>query len=221
MNDAFLNLADGLMSSPWLYLALFAIAALDGFLPVVPSETLVITAGVFAAHGDPSLSGVIAAAAAGAFVGDHTSYLLGRRAGARRLRRLRPGSRRHAAFLGVSRALAERGGLVLVVARYIPGGRTAVTLTMGALGYPLRSFTFFAALAAGSWAVYCSLVGFVGGAAFEEEPIKGVLLGIGLALTVTVVVELVRLRNRRAVATALAAERHLTSPQPYEGAMHR
>ncbi len=37
------------MSSWWIYLALWGFAALDGFFPAIPSETLVVTAGVFAA----------------------------------------------------------------------------------------------------------------------------------------------------------------------------
>ncbi|MFI7065099.1 DedA family protein [Kribbella sp. NPDC050124] len=199
MSDAILHLTEELMSSWWIYLALWGFAALDGFFPAVPSETLVVTAGVFAATGEPKLWGVIVAAAAGAFVGDHVSYLLGRGAGGRLLDRLRLGTKRHAMALWARRALVERGGLVLVVARYIPGGRTAVTLTMGSVRYPLRKFSFFAGLAAISWGVYCALVGYIGGKAFEDNPLKGVVLGIGLALAVTLIVELVRhqLRKRR------------------------
>jgi len=192
MSDAILQLTHELMSSWWLYLALFGFATLDGFFPAIPSETLVVTAGVFAALGEPNLYGVIATAAAGAFVGDHVSYLLGRGAGGRLLARFKEGTKRHAMTLWARKALAERGGLVLVVARYVPGGRTAVTLTMGAVRYPLRSFSFFAGLAALIWGLYCSLVGYLGGKAFEDNPIKGVILGIGLALTVTLIVEVVR-----------------------------
>src|SRR5687768_15674203 len=51
------------------------------FFPVVPSESLVVTAGVFAAAtGEPSLPLVIIAAALGAITGDHFSYLIGTRA---------------------------------------------------------------------------------------------------------------------------------------------
>lgn len=196
MGDAILAFTHDLMASGWIYLLILAIAALDGFFPAVPSETLVITAGVFAALGDPNLYGVIAAAAAGAFIGDHVSWAIGRTAGARLTRRLKPGTKRHATFGWARRALEERGGLVLVVARYIPGGRTAVTLTMGAVGYPLRRFSGYAAVAAVSWATYCALVGYLGGRAFEDNPLKGVLLGIGLAMTVTVLVELIRHRRR-------------------------
>jgi membrane protein DedA with SNARE-associated domain len=195
MSDAILHFTEELMSSWWIYLALWGFAALDGFFPAIPSETLVVTAGVFAATGEPKLWGVIVVA--GAFVGDHVSYALGRGAGGRLLDRLQPGTKRYAMSLWAQRALAERGGLVLVVARYIPGGRTAVTLTMGSVRYPLRKFSIFAGLAAVSWGVYCALVGYIGGKAFEDNPLKGVALGIGLALLVTLIVEVVRHQLRK------------------------
>lgn len=198
-----LDLLHDTMSSPWVYLAIFAIAVLDGFFPVVPSETAVITAGVFAASGAPYLPAVILVAAAGALVGDHISYAIGRGGGTRLLDRLPPHGRRRAAIDRARRGIATRGGLILTVARYIPGGRTAVTLTMGAVRYPRRRFLAFDALAAGSWGLYSALVGYVGGLAFEQDPLRGLLLGLGLALTVTVVVEVVRwLRNRRRTARA-------------------
>jgi membrane-associated protein len=153
---------------------------------------------------------VIVVAAVGAFIGDHVSYALGRGAGGRLLDRVKPGTKRHAAIQWARRSLEERGGLVLVVARYVPGGRTAVTLTMGSVRYPLRSFTPFAALAAISWGAYCTLVGFIGGKAFEDNPLKGVVLGIGLALLVTLIVELVRHRLRKRKPQAQV------DPQPVE-----
>ncbi|MEV4326600.1 DedA family protein [Microbispora rosea] len=196
MTHAILDLVQQVMSSPWLYVALFALALLDGFFPVVPAETSVITAAVFAASGETNLALVIVVAALGACAGDHVSYLIGSRS-AGRLREKKP-------FVWARKALSERGGLVLVVARYIPGGRTATTVTMGAVRYPLRSFTFFDAIAAGSWAVYSGLIGFFGGMAFENDPIKGLLLGLGIVLSITVVVEVVRwLRRRRAARLSL------------------
>ncbi|MEU4515271.1 DedA family protein [Nonomuraea wenchangensis] len=192
MSHAILDLVQQVMSSPWLYVALFALAVLDGFFPIVPAETSVITAGVFAASGETNLALVMVVAALGAFAGDHVSYLIGRLSGGR--------LRDKKAFVWARGALEERGGLVLVVARYIPGGRTATTLTMGAVRHPLRSFTFFDAIAASSWAVYSGLIGFFGGMAFENDPIKGLLLGLGIAVSVTAVVELVRwARKRRAI----------------------
>ncbi|MFK3982221.1 DedA family protein [Micromonospora sp. NPDC050397] len=197
--DAVLELLRETVNSPWVYLAIFAIAVVDGFFPVVPSETAVITAGVFAATGGPDLALVIAVAATGAFVGDHVSYLIGRTGGHRIVARLRPGSRRHAAYAWARSAMLTRGGLALVVARYVPGGRTAITLTMGTVGYPRRRFHLFDALAACSWAFYSALVGYLGGMAFEHDPVRGLLLGLGIAITVTVAVELIRHLRRRTV----------------------
>jgi membrane-associated protein len=198
--DAITQLVEGAMGSPWVFLALFAFAAIDAFLPLVPSESLVITAGVFAAAGEPNLAGVIVAAGLGALAGDHISYFAGRAAGDRFVRNTTPGTRRAKALSGAGKLLGERGGVILIVCRYIPGARTAVTLTAGAVRYPLRRFTFFDSIAAFSWATYSALIGYLGGEAFEGDPLKGLALGLGLALMVAGGVELVRHRRRRTAA---------------------
>ncbi|WP_433252169.1 DedA family protein [Actinomadura nitritigenes] len=195
--DSILDVVGAAVSSPWFCLVLFAVALLDGFFPVVPSESMVIAGGVYAASGSPDLALVVVSAAAGAFAGDHVAFLLGRGPGGRLLRRARPGTRRYGALVRARGALAERGGLVLVVARYVPGGRTAVTVSMGALGFPLRRFSVFAGVAAVSWGLYGGVLGYVGGAAFEDDPVRGVAVGLGLALSVTGVVEGVRFVRRR------------------------
>src|SRR4051812_50182512 len=70
-----------LLSSPWAYAIVLGIAALDAVVPAVPSESLAITAGVLAGVGKLHLLPTIAAAAAGGFIGDSTSHLIGRRGG--------------------------------------------------------------------------------------------------------------------------------------------
>jgi membrane protein DedA with SNARE-associated domain len=203
VSAAILDFVHGLMGSPWVYLALFSFAAIDGFFPVVPSESLVITAGVFAANGEPLLPLVIVAAAAGAFAGDHIAYLTGRTAGDRLVTRLKPGSKRRLAFDRAGRVLDDRGGLIIVVCRYIPGARTAITMTAGAVRHPLRSFSCFDGIAAGSWAAYSALIGYLGGAAFENDPLKGLALGLGVALAITATVEIVRHVRARSARRAV------------------
>lgn len=95
---------------------------------------------------------------------------------------------------------------MLVVARYVPGGRTATTLTMGALRYPLRSFSTWDGVAATTWAGYSTLLGYLAGSAFHDEPVKGVLLGLGLALGVTGAIETVRWAWSRGSVQRSAAE---------------
>jgi membrane protein DedA with SNARE-associated domain len=191
-------------TSPWVYLVIIAVTAVDAFFPAVPGETVAITAGVFAAGGEPHLVGVIVAAAFGALLGDHVSYAIGRGGGAQRLARLPAGSRRRAGSEWAHRALDRRGGIILTTARYVPGGRTAVTLTMGAVRYPARSFLMYDALACGSWGIYCGLLGYFGGLAFAHNPIQGLLAGVGISVAVTGLFEAARWARRRARARATA-----------------
>ena len=207
MLDSVVQLAEDALTSPWAYVALFAVAGFDAFFPVVPSESLVITAGVFAANGDPELVLVIAVVAVGAFAGDHVSYLIGHLAGGRVLARVRRRGRGRAATAWASEQLATRGGMILVVARFIPGGRTATTLTMGVLRHPLRSFSPFDALAALVWATYSALLGYAGGSAFKDDPTKGLLFGLAAAVAVSLAVEVVRHVRRRRVVHGAAARR--------------
>lgn len=75
---------DLLSGSPSTY----AIATLDVLLPVLPSETAVITAGVLAGAGDLNVVAVIAAGAAGAMLGNNLAYGVGRTCGGRLLGRV-------------------------------------------------------------------------------------------------------------------------------------
>jgi membrane protein DedA with SNARE-associated domain len=192
---SFESLAELVSASPWTYALILAIAAIDALLPLVPSETTAIAAGVLAGTGDLSIALVIAAAAAGAFVGDSSSYAIGRALRERIGRRLLPARRRAWA----ERALASRGGALIIGARFVPGGRTAVTLTAGAIAMPARRYLRLAGLAAVIWAAYAALLGYVGGRAFEEHPWRGLALALGAALVLALLVELARrVRHLRA-----------------------
>ena len=189
-------------ASGWAYAIVFAVAFLDALIPVVPSETAVITAGVVAAAGDLSLGLIIPAAAAGAFLGDNAAYLVGRRFGTRVTKRFFSGERARKRIRWAQRQLKERGGELIVVVRFIPGGRTAVTLSAGMLEYPWRRFVVFDAVAATVWALYGSLLGYFGGRSFEHAAWKGLLVALAVAFAAAGAVEVVRwaLRRRRAAA---------------------
>jgi membrane-associated protein len=183
-------------ASGWAYAIVFLLALLDAIVPVVPSETSVITAGVVAAAGDLSLPLIIPAAAGGAFLGDNTAYLIGRRFGTRVKERFFSSERARKRVEWAERQLEERGGELIAVGRFIPGGRTAVTLTAGSLQYPWRRFVLFDAAAALGWAVYASLLGYFGGRVFENGA-WGLLLALGIALAVAGGIEVVRWYLRR------------------------
>jgi membrane-associated protein len=189
----FESLTDVVSGSPWTYVVVLAIAAVDAPFPIVPSETTAIAAGVLAGAGELSIALVIAAAAAGAFVGDTSTYALGRLAGERATRRLPPERLAWARHL-----LDARGGYVIVGSRFIPGGRTVTMLAAGLTEMGSRRFLHLAAVAGIVWGSYAGLLGFLGGRTVEEHPWQGLAVALGLAAILALAVELVRRLRRRA-----------------------
>ena len=186
--------------SVWTYPYLFGVSALDVIFPLVPSETSVILAGVLAGTGDLNIFAVILVAAAGAVLGDNTSYWIGRTAGPWIVQRFFTGKRKKRLDWAETQ-IEERGPYLIVVGRFIPGGRTAITLSAGLLEMSWKKFIVFDVAAGLSWATYAGLLGYFGGRVFEEEPLKGFLIAFAIALGVTGGVEAYRwIRRRRVVA---------------------
>ena len=74
------NLVTMVVVSPWAMLVLFALCMLDGFLPPVPSESVVIALAALSVTGAaPPVPLLILVAALGAFAGDQIAYRLGAR----------------------------------------------------------------------------------------------------------------------------------------------
>ena len=189
----FESIVDAVSGSSWTYVLVFAIAMLDAFFPLVPSETVAITAGVVAGAGDLNVVVVLAAAAGGAFVGDNISFAIGHFFGKRTVDRFFSGEKAQKRLKWAEDQLEKRGAYIIVVARFIPGGRTATTFTAGYVqDFSWFRFMRYDALAAAIWGCYTVLLGYFGGKTFEDAPWKGLLLAFGVALTVTLVVEAVR-----------------------------
>lgn len=176
--------------SPLTYLVDFLAACLDVLLPVIPSEAIVVTSSVLAAQGGLLIWLIIPAVALGAFLGDNLSYLLGRKIGDPIADRLFADEKGQARLLWAEEALRRRGGVLIGVGRFIPGGRTATTFAAGTLEMPYRQFLAADAIAAGIWALYVSMLGYLGGEAFRESlwlPLAasfGCAMVIGLAFEV-------------------------------------
>ena len=194
----FQSIVNAVSGSDWSYLVVFLVAMLDAFFPLVPSEATAIAAGVVAGAGGLSVELVILAAAAGAFVGDNISFGLGHFLGHRVERRFFSGEKAQERLKWAQRTLDRRGGYLIVVARFIPGGRTVTTFTAGFVEtFPWHRFLRWDALAAAIWGSYTVLLGYFGGKSFEEEPWKGLILAFVLALAVTGTIEAVRYLRRR------------------------
>jgi membrane protein DedA with SNARE-associated domain len=182
----------------WTYGIVFGISGLDSFFPVVPSETVVITAGALAAHGNLFIWLVIPSAALGAFAGDQVTYGLGHWVGEPVARWLFRGEKGEQRLQRTEHAVKRHGAMFVVAGRFIPGGRTASCFAAGTLEFPYRRFLLADAVAALVWGIYASLIGFLGGTAFAHSLWKSLVLAFAVAIVAAVLLEVYRrLQERR------------------------
>ena len=182
-------------SANWWFLGvIFIIALLDSVIPIVPSETTVIIGGVAVATGDAPypLIAVIVAGAAGAFIGDNMAYTIGYTWSDNFERRAQRKPKFAAKLLWARTQIHERGGLLLITARFIPGGRTALTLASGITRQPRAWFVWWTSIAATIWATYAAGLARIVGEPFADDHTKAFWIAFGTALGINVLIEAVR-----------------------------
>ncbi|WP_250027765.1 DedA family protein [Paractinoplanes maris] len=173
-----------MMATPaWAYLALFGFLAVDALIPVVPIQAIMITSGALTVYGNLDLALVILIGALGMFTGDTIAFTLGRSSadrGSGRLAALRARyapkhddegkeSRTRQAAQRFTRGLRRPGPLVLLLCRFVPGGRMAAGFHAGRRGYPVKLFVLYDGAAALAWGSYGGLVGHIGGTAITQS----------------------------------------------------
>ncbi|MGW3655288.1 DedA family protein [Streptomyces sp. NPDC005151] len=168
-----------LTGSPWIYAVVALSVLLDVFLPVLPSGVLVITAATAAAAGSttvvgtagspgevpqvPSLLALILSAATASVLGDLVAYRLAWRGGDRLDRAIARSRRLTTAQESLGAALSRGGGILVVIARFAPAGRSVVSLGAGAAHRRVKEFLPWSALAGVAWAGYSVGLGYFGG----------------------------------------------------------
>ncbi|MGW2176757.1 DedA family protein [Streptomyces sp. NPDC001732] len=171
-----------LTSSPWIYVVVALSVLLDVFLPVLPSGVLVITAATAAAAGSttvagaasaagvveevpqvPSLLALILCAASASVLGDLVAYRLAWRGGERLDRAIARSRRLTSAQERLGAALSRGGGILVIIARFAPAGRSVVSLGAGAAHRDVKEFLPWSALAGVAWAGYSVGLGYFGG----------------------------------------------------------
>lgn len=193
------DLITDVSKSPWFFLLVFSIAFFDSVVPIVPSEFTVIAGGVASGSGTLiddrpvlSLVLVIVLGASGAYLGDSFAYWIGRNSDRLLRRWFFRGERGEQRLVATGEQIRKRGGLLLITARFIPGGRTAMTFSCGLTRQPFLSwFTRWDLLATTLWASYAGMLGFFVGDAVENQS-TALWLAFGIALGITVLIEAIR-----------------------------
>ena len=165
--------------SPITYVAIFVMAALDVIVPIIPAEATVTAAAVLAGQGQLNIVWIMIAAGLGAFLGDNVAYWIGRAAGRPLVEKVLRGNT--AQLDVVQEQFDRRGGIFIIIGRFIPGGRTAVAIGAGVLHFSWPRFILYDGIAAIVWAFQAALPGFVGGALIQDRPWLAMLIGFGLS----------------------------------------
>jgi membrane protein DedA with SNARE-associated domain len=193
--DSLVNLVSG---SPITYVVVMVAVLVDAVFPLIPSETMIITAAVLASHGHLEIALIVPAAIVGAVAGDNISYAIGRTLGRRAEGGLFRGEKARRRLDWAEAAIEERVWLI-AVGRFVPGGRTATTFACGALELPWRRFILWDAVGGTLWASYAAGLGYFGGSRFQHSLWKPLLVALGTGMLVAGGIELGRrLWNRRA-----------------------
>lgn len=171
------------------YLVLFLAALLEA-VPVlgslVPGSTIILALSALIPGGQLDLLSVLAAAAAGAALGDGTAYWLGHRE-QRRILSAWPMSR-HPELVARAEAFFQRfGGWAVLFARFVPPIRAFVPVTAGALQMAPARFFAINIPAILLWAPAHVLPGVVAASALEQSHGRlhhwlPVVAGVGAAL---------------------------------------
>jgi membrane-associated protein len=184
-------------------IALIAIVFAETGLMVgffLPGDSLLVTAGVFAAAGTLDIWMLLGTLTASAIIGDQLGYYIGRRTGPRLFRREDSLLFRRAHLLR-ARAFYERhGGKTIILARFMPIIRTFAPVVAGVGEMQYARFVTFNVVGGFLWVWSMCLLGFsLGHAVPDIDRHIHIVIAVVIALSLLpAVIEYARNRGRMA-----------------------
>jgi membrane protein DedA with SNARE-associated domain/membrane-associated phospholipid phosphatase len=176
----------------WTYLivAVFAFAETGAFVGlVVPGETVMLLGGAVAGQGAIDIYLLIAIAWFSAWLGDTTSFFLGRRLGREFV--LKHGPRfgiSHERFEKVEDYFGRHGGKTIFIGRWISLVRAFAPFIAGSSGMGYRAFVPYSILGTGLWASLHILIGYFFSRSIETAGHYAARGAFALATLIAVVV---------------------------------
>jgi len=187
------DLSNALGAWTYLIVGAFAFAETGAFVGlVVPGETVMLLGGAVAGQGAIDIYLLIAIAWFSAWLGDTTSFFLGRRLGRGFV--IKNGPRfgiSHERFERVEEYFGRHGGKTIFIGRFISLVRAFAPFIAGSSGMRYRAFVPYSILGTGLWASAHILVGYFFSRSIDKAAKyagKGAFL---LATTIVVVVAIV------------------------------
>jgi membrane-associated protein len=167
----------------------------------LPGDSLIVSAGLFAARGDLSLPGLVFGGMVCAIAGTATGYWIGRKAGEPLYHREKTWFFRRDHLLQAKEYYERHGGKTIVIAQFIPILRTFAPVVAGVAQMRYRRFAMFNSIGAVSWIGSMSMIGYTLGRVFPA-----VVKRIDLLIVVIIAISLLPLafeflRHRRRKAS--------------------
>jgi membrane-associated protein len=138
----------------------------------LPGDSLLVTAGIFAAKGDLDILTLIPCLIVAAVAGNATGYFIGRKAG--RALYSRPNSllfrREH--LIRTHEFYERHGGKTIILAQFMPIVRTFAPVVAGAADMTYRRFATFNVVGAIAWITSMCLTGYFLGRVVGQETLE-------------------------------------------------
>lgn len=172
----------------------------------LPGDSLLITAGLFAAKGDLDIVWLNLALIAAAIVGDATGYWIGRRAGQALYNRPNSLLFRRDHLVKTHEFYERHGGKTIVIARFMPIVRTFAPVVAGAANMTYRRFAAYNVIGGIGWVTSMTLAGYYLGRLVPniDEHIHIVVAVVIFLSLLPAIVAWLRSRLRRPAASASA-----------------
>jgi membrane protein DedA with SNARE-associated domain len=176
-----LTVCDAVMRSSWLLPLLVVMIAVDAPFPILPSETILMSAATTAFGGGDvgMVFGLFVAALAGSVLGDSVVFWLGRCSHKLLARTV---DTEYEVSAWVRRHMLCRPGIALVGARFVPGGRLVSTAAAGRFGLPVRHFLPWSIVSSAAWSAYMLLIGLALGPVTGGDPLLSLFAGVAMAV---------------------------------------
>jgi len=162
----------------------------------LPGDSLLFTAGLFAAKGDLNLAVILLGCFIAAVAGDQVGYLFGKRVGPSLFGR--PDSKIFKQkYVAQADAFFQRhGSKTIVLARFVPIVRTFAPILAGVGKMRYRQFVVYNLVGGFVWSFGVILLGYwLGNVAWVKDNIEIVLIGIVLISVIPALIEILRHRN--------------------------
>ena len=175
---------------------------LVGFVPLLPTEPVLISCGVLAAAGKLPLQWVILTAIASCVLADLVNYGIGRRIGEPAIAKFAHRRTPSAVLDWIKERRARNAEPILIAGRWLPGGGTIGAVLCGSLRFPVRRFALASMIGCTLWCLYATLLGYLGGSLASDDIPLALAVSLGIAAVLSLPASMfLRAQRRRVVET--------------------